>query len=253
MNKEEVHQLFHTMAQESNLQSTFNCFNTQSFRQNLSIPDAIWREMEPELREKIMEIRKKLRDQKPSSLNNKSYTPNSSSKPSVPTPNTTSSTTPQVPDQYPSMKPVTTMAHLVNSVANFGLEDGSDDDTDDDILPTSMAFMVKVQQPMIMEVKAHLEYANEPWHTNKVYALADGGADSCILGRHSKVLNYTGRYANLVGYNPETTHTEKVPIVSALIKVQSSTEGGIPILLRINEAPFTPESPITLLSEYQIR
>ena len=58
------------------------------------------------------------------------------------------------------------MEHLVNSVANFGLEDGSDEDTDDDTLPTSMAFMVKVQHPKIMEVKAHLEYANEPWHSN---------------------------------------------------------------------------------------
>ena len=44
-----------------------------------------------------------------------------------------------------------------------------------------------------------------------------------------------------------------MPIVSALIKVQPSNVDNIPILLKVNEAPDTPDSPITLLSEYQIR
>lgn len=46
---------------------------------------------------------------------------------------------------------------------------------------------------------------------------------------------------------------EKIPIVTALIKVKSSSMDNYPILLKINEAPYNPLSPITLLSEYQIR
>ena len=85
-----------------------------------------------------------------------------------------------------------------------------------------------------------------------MYAISDGGADSCIAGKHAKVESYTGRVAKLVGYNPETTRTEKVPIVTALLKVRSSTT-GCPMLLRIHEAPYNSKSPITLVPEYQIR
>ena len=70
---------------------------------------------------------------------------------------------------------------------------------------------------------------------------------------NAKVLSYTGRYANLVGYDPKNTRTDKVPIVSALIKAKSSTIGSIPVLLEINEAPYNPTCPTTLISEYQIR
>ena len=38
-----------------------------------------------------------------------------------------------------------------------------------------------------------------------------------------------------------------------MIKVRSSSTGNIPIILKVNEAPYNPSSPITLLSEYQIR
>ena len=105
----------------------------------------------------------------------------------------------------------------------------------------------------VIDVKAHFEYIDSNFCDDKIYAISDGGADSCILGMNAKVLSYTGRYANLVGYDPKNTRTEKVPIVSALIKAKSSTIGSIPVLLKINEAPYMPTSSITLLSEYQIR
>ena len=79
------------------------------------------------------------------------------------------------------------------------------------------------------------------------------GADSCILGKNAKILSYTGRYANLVGYDPETTRTERVPIVTALIKAKSGSVGEHPALLKLHEACYNANSPITLLSEYQIR
>ena len=69
----------------------------------------------------------------------------------------------------------------------------------------------------------------------------------------AKVISYSGRYATLVGYNPKTTRSGKVPIVSAYIKAKSSSIGNHPVLLKVHEAPYNPQSTITLLSEYQIR
>ena len=69
----------------------------------------------------------------------------------------------------------------------------------------------------------------------------------------AKVISHTGRFASLVGYDPNTTKSGRVPIVSAYIKVRSSSIGNYPILLKVHEAPYNPQSPITLLSEYQIR
>ena len=105
----------------------------------------------------------------------------------------------------------------------------------------------------VLQVRAHFEYCDTTYFNGKVYAISDGGADSCILGQHAKVLSHTGRFANLVGYDPVTTRTDKVPIVTALIKVKSSSAKQLPILLKVHEAPFNQNSPITLLSEYQIR
>ena len=56
----------------------------------------------------------------------------------------------------------------------------------------------------------------------------------------------------MVGYNPEKTRTYKVPIVTALIKARSSTTGVL-VLLRVHEAPCMEDSPVTLLSKYQVR
>ena len=44
-----------------------------------------------------------------------------------------------------------------------------------------------------------------------------------------------------------------MPIVSVYIKTVSLSIGNHPVLLKINEAPYNSNSPITLLSEYQIR
>ena len=124
------------------------------------------------------------------------------------------------------------------------------DTTNDDFLNSSPT----LDQPYpVLEIHAHLEYSQDPWYQDKIYAISDGGADSCILGEYCKVVEHTGRYANLVGYHPETTKSSKIPIVNGLIKVRSSTTGNYPVFLRINEAPYYKNSPITLLSEYKIR
>lgn len=65
---------------------------------------------------------------------------------------------------------------------------------------------------------------------DNIYAISDGGADSCILGINAKVISYTGRSANLVGYDPKNTKKFGVPIDTALIKVM--THSKIPVLLK---------------------
>ena len=175
-----------------------------------------------------------------------------------------SSNVAKLPDQYPTKRNQEALINLCSSVAEMGI-DGDDYSTDDEAL-TSHVYMAKTVRPdpegstetsdeneQILKVRAHLEYGKQEWYPDKVYAISDGGADSCIVGKHAEVVSYTGRFASLVGYNPETTRTEKVPIVTALIKVRSSSTGGYPVLLQIHEAPYNSQSPITLLSEYQIR
>ena len=126
------------------------------------------------------------------------------------------------------------MINMVTSLEDLAL--GSDDDMDDEALNCTTALMVSARTPIdpphqhddTIEIKAHIEYSIYSAFQDKVYAIADGGADACILGKYCKVINYTGRYANLVGYDPKTTRTEKVPIVSAYIKAITSSIGNLP-------------------------
>jgi NACalpha-BTF3-like transcription factor len=85
----------------------------------------------------------------------------------------------------------------------------------------------------------------------KIYALSDSGADTCCLGKHCHPVSYTNRYAILEGYNPDKTRSGQIPIVSAYLKTMSQL--GIPIVLKVNEAPYVENSQTTLISEYQVR
>ena len=69
--------------------------------------------------------------------------------------------------------------------------DLSDEDTDDDeMIHTSYGYMVK-QRPAIdppsdiIDIKAHFEYGDTTAFKDTIYAIFDGGADSCILGKDS--------------------------------------------------------------------
>ena len=72
-----------------------------------------------------------------------------------------------------------------------------------------------------------------------------------MVGSLAHVVGYTGRFATLVGYKPDSTTTPQVPICTVMILATSHT--GIPVILKINEAPYISDNPIMLLSEYQIR
>jgi hypothetical protein len=240
---ESVSKMFHTMAEENGLENSFRMFNTRVFRESLSIPTSIWMELKPAIQEEINKIRQQVREQCLANPNPHQRPPQSYK--SVPKDE-------KIPNQYPTMKQKSTAANLVNSIPEMDLE--SDDDTDDEAFHMYMTKTKPVPDTSssTINVRAHFEYCADPLYHNSICAIADGGADSCILGKHAKVLSYTGRFANLVGYDPETTRTDKVPIVTALLKVKSAFD-NIPIILKVHEAPYNPSSPITLLSEYQIR
>ena len=65
------------------------------------------------------------------------------------------------------------------------------------------------------------------------------------------VISYAKRFARLVGYDPTSTKSARVPIVSAYLKTRLAS--GVIVLLLVHEAPYLAHSPTTLLSEYQIR
>lgn len=131
-------------------------------------------------------------------------------------------------------------------------------DTDEYEAPTYNVHMAtsEVTAPYLT-VHTHMDYVVHAWHgsthSSNDYAISDSGTDATILGHAAKVISQSGRIARISGYDPATTKSADVPIVSAYIKVQPSGAAKPPIILLIHEAPYIADSPITLLSEYQLR
>src|SRR5687767_6009305 len=95
-----------------------------------------------------------------------------------------------------------------------------------------LLYIFHLKKHNVIKVRAHLGYS---MHPNKVYAITNGEADSCILGILAEVISHTGRCANLIGFDPTTVRKDKVPIVSAYIKAQSSSLGQLPVLLKVHK------------------
>ena len=151
-------------------------------------------------------------------------------------------------------KSVAAMTVMCDTLMNeMNLDDDMDTD-DEEIRVANMQTCVTTddnqhtqhQEPLT--VHAHFEYTTR---ATKNYAISDSGADSCCLGKHCHPVAYTGRYAILVGYNPDQTRSGKVPIITAYIKVMSQMD--IPVILQVHEAPYMADSNVTLTSEYQAR
>jgi len=236
--------------------------NTQAFRVSLMVPHQLWIKMSPELQKEVQTIRE--------SLNPKYKSPGfKSDLPTLKTNNTVrkpggqyKSNSDKLPSQYPSMPKYKVNAVQIEEenmelsdtiegeVHNQELEEEVIDDND-----TIFQLNMAITSPMM--VKAHMEYVTA-WYQQSVpkdrcYAISDSGADATIVGKSAKVLGYTNRYATIVGYNPKCTQSNRIPIVSALIKVRTNAPNGEPVLLKIHEAPYIQDSNITLLSEYQIQ
>jgi len=234
-----VMHLVKDMIHETSHHHVLNALSSQTLRQSLRIPDQLWRKMEPKLRKQVEDIKNQI------IAESKSEIPKPSSETAQDRFSRSNNgsdhgkRTDSLPPQYPSKANHVTNEEDAGSEGSF---------TDDD---SFHVFMVKCHTEDI-EVRAHIELAEQCKDPEKVYAISDGGADSCILGKHAHVLHETGRYATLVGYDPKTTRSKRIPIVSAYLKVMEP-KSGFPIFLKVNEAPYHSENPITLLSEYQIR
>ena len=241
LNLQDTVVLVQKMIEETSVKHVYNALSSPSLRNQLHIPDLIWKRLEPKLKAKLDEIRREIHKEQKSAT----FHPANRTSSAKPAPSTTSS----IPDQYPAMRQTNHTSALLNGVANM-LEDVDDSDVDDDIL--NVAFMaMTLQDPIDIVVHAHFEYAEVYNDPVKVYGIADGGADSVVLGKHAHVIHETGRYATLVGYDPKHTRSQRIPIVSAYLKVLA--HNGIPVFLKVNEAVYYKDNPITLLSEYQIR
>ena len=227
---------------EMNPVQVYNALQSPLVRESLKIPNAIWRELEPQMRSKLIEIRNQVEAKRKKAQ-------------AEPT-----SKSGEIPSQYPTKANLMTQEDAVKQVNNLIQSAMEEDDCDDDVFLNM--FMVKSQTCQMggpdnvdlgedLKVRAHLEYAEHFEDALKLYAISDGGADSCVVGKNSLVVAETGRYARLVGYDPKNTQSARIPIVTAYLKVRA--QNGIPVLLRINEAPYNKGSPVTLLSEYQVR
>jgi hypothetical protein len=165
--------------------------------------------------------------------------------------------------QYPSLaKPeqdvrqtMTALSYIRECAVSDLFDDddslGDMDINDDDFFENMRHIkMVSVHGEFWDKIEANFRVAYKCVQGGKLYAISDGGADSCILESSAHMINLTKCFARLVGYGPDTTQSARVPIASGYIKTKFN---GNFILLLINEAPYLAHSPTTLLSEYQIR
>jgi hypothetical protein len=83
-------------------------------------------------------------------------------------------------------------------------------------------------------------------------ALIDGGCDTTLLGTGWYILEYTGEYANIVGFDEFVARKAGLPIVTGITKIELPDRKGF-ILLRSNESVYNKGSRTTLLSEFQLR
>ena len=139
-------------------------------------------------------------------------------------------------------------AALVNFVESLNIVDTfSDEDTSSDEDNNRMNCMVVNSDDQI-EVHVNLEYEKRfinLVHSPRIsYAICDSDADSCVVGKIAKIVSVIMRTANLVGYDPQTTNSSNLPIVTALLKTVS--EENVPILLCVYETVYNQNSTITL-------
>ena len=107
----------------------------------------------------------------------------------------------------------------------------SDDDSSYDEDTRMGAMVTRVEEEV--QVQANVEYEKRFIHLvhspRLSYAICDSGADSCVVGKLAHIESITMRTANLVGYDPQTTKSSSLPIVTALLKTISAE--NVPMLL----------------------
>ena len=232
--------------------AVYNVFKKDPTRLNLSVPPELWNKLDETLKKQITRIRQEIRDEQRKK------------------PKDTSKDKASIGQQYPTLnKPpldVRKTLTAIQCIQELGISGLLDDDEsiDEEMEDYEDEFINEIRNVHMtsvygefyddedtIDIKANYRLAYKCVHEGKIFGISDGGADSCILGKHAHVINRTKRYARLVGYDPATTQSERVPIVSAYLKTKD--QSGDIILLLIHESPYLAHSSTTLLSEYQIR
>ena len=248
--------LFEKHAEQVGAFAAYQSFNSTPMRESLRIHPDIWKQLGPEIQEKISKMKADL------------YAKRSAAAQATPPPAEKGSNPAfkgSIPSQYPSMKKANkvdtvemerqAMAALCEKLGELTSMDTEGDTDDEELHRNAFTTMTRFSEEESEEeseepilIRANTQIAIDD---AKHYAISDSGADSSILGKYTHVTAYTGRYAYLVGYDPNTTRSSKIPIVSGYIKVKAHND--IPIILEVHEAPYNAKSPITLISEYQAR
>jgi hypothetical protein len=226
--------------------SVYAVFKHDPSQLNLSIPTALWMKLDENIKKQIVHIRQEIRESKESKEKS------------------TEKTT--IGKQYPSLakseqdvRQTMTALSYIRECAVSDLFDDDDSlgdmDIDDDNFFENMQHikMVSVQVnfgtkliPLIYKRTSELRinvYREESYMPFWMEELIHVSSEAVII------LNLTKCFAQLVGYDPNTTQSARVPIASGYIKTK--IDGNF-LLLLINEAPYLAHSPTTLLLEYQI-
>ena len=219
---EDTRSTYVMMAEEHGARNAFKVLNSSPrFRESLNIHYKIWKRLSEEIQNKIRKIREEVKEE-----NKKEQSTPASSK--------------NIPPQYGLTKKVNKsnkdddverLAAVMQSyhLDNETFSDSDKSDQEDDVRMGGMVLRLGEN----IEVQANIEYERRiPYDKNTPgisYALCDSGADSCVVGNLAKIENYTGRTANLVGYDPLSTQSNSLPIVTAVIKNYSINR--TPVLL----------------------
>ena len=71
-------------------------------------------------------------------------------------------------------------------------------------------------------VRSHLEHGDSPWYPDHVFAISGGGANSCILGQHDKVLDFEDTGELMVFTYTLWMMAMRTDMTSSLSQVQDS-------------------------------
>ena len=224
---------------------------SQPLRESLMVPTKLWVKLAPDIKKAIMETKKTILaspNNAPTKSGSNTPIPRQYSNPARAN---NVNTEPEVEEQPEEEEPYTHIAaHATLHDNGLLYEDSSDSDDENEDENYRYANMMKhsvdVHHSVPIEVSAYTTTSMNP------IAFADGGADSCIGGHGWKVLEYTGRKANLVGYDERSTKKSNLDICTLATRVQSHPEKP-PIILVAHEMVYNPGSNTTLISEYQVR
>ena len=80
----------------------------------------------------------------------------------------------------------------------------------------------------------------------------DSHADTCVIGRHGRVVDKFYRTVNVTGYNPKLGTTKNVDIITAALACDDPSSGEA-IILFVHQAGHIPMMENNLLCPMQMR